>query len=787
MTNFSFPLAIMANMLAMTAILILVSLAGLNQLAADIGIAQAATAALFFAFSANARPAILATSSSALAKSIFDLRLILLIPLSLGAFWLTSTLAGVETYLAGVLILRRAVEWLVEINLSEKERLEDKRFALVNAAVQIMLFMLVAIWLLMKMPYPLFGLFLWAFIPLLFSARFFLHSLATWGKDISSINRKMAPHFGSSFAIGISLYVFRLLMIAILGQEASGSLFAAFAIGGVLGSIFVNAFGPSIAFNEKKNGAYRFPRVFTFLLWGLVVAGGLVYGLSYFAPNLFQWLGKEGYFWQAVGLSMIGGVIMVHAQLLRNRLLIHNETHDLWGPDLLMNILIIAAVPLAFFFYGFSAIAGLSLLSASLAWVFYRSSERRESAIHGGEIAPSGRLQQFATILIISPVFFNFEGGLFNAVEIPQTGNSTLMSLPVPVSLLSTYIGILLIGRYRAARLTIGTMFFSFIAMVFTTLVVAEDSAELDFKKLILIIQYVLPMGALVLGEMFKANELDVSIRIEKTFLVILALIVPLQLVTSWVQSSDELSGHLYVFSIYQHLDYVPMVFASAYLMVLFALWQEEGYRRALLILSPLMGIYVAASLSLTAMVFLTGGIGVFAITRWRTGETTLPTGMFFAVLAAGLVYLNIQLSSMSLAERLGSSWNGILTAGQYYVADIEETLKAFMLGHGESVDRLKFASAHNYYLDVIRNFGVLSIIPVLVLIGHTIRSCYTARRNIYSNPVLLGHVAVLSFMLVIDNSTQISLRQPFPGVFTYFIWGLLLARLNRLLHIKEI
>ncbi|MBS3955549.1 MAG: hypothetical protein KGZ88_21610 [Methylomicrobium sp.] len=244
MANLFFPLAIMANMLSMTAMLILFSLAGMNHLSADIAIAQAATTALFFAFSGNARTTVLASSSSALAKSIFDLRLILLVPISILAFWLTSTLGGVEQYLAGVLILRRAVEWLVEIDLSEKERLSDKRFALTQVVIQALLLIFATLWLLLKMPYPLFGLLLWATLPLLISARFFWRTLGTFGKEFSGINKKMAPHFGSSFAIGVSNYVFRLLMIAVAGKAVAGDLFAAFAIGGVLGSIFVNAFGP---------------------------------------------------------------------------------------------------------------------------------------------------------------------------------------------------------------------------------------------------------------------------------------------------------------------------------------------------------------------------------------------------------------------------------------------------------------------------------------------------------------------------------------------------------------
>ena len=54
-TRYLFPLAFMLNAFAMTGILIILGLTGNNAMAAEVGIVQAATIALFYAFSANAR------------------------------------------------------------------------------------------------------------------------------------------------------------------------------------------------------------------------------------------------------------------------------------------------------------------------------------------------------------------------------------------------------------------------------------------------------------------------------------------------------------------------------------------------------------------------------------------------------------------------------------------------------------------------------------------------------------------------------------------------------------
>ncbi|MGH8766243.1 MAG: glycosyltransferase family 2 protein, partial [Burkholderiales bacterium] len=66
---------------SMTALLVCAGLSGRSELAAEIGIAQAATLATFFAFSGNARNLILSERTEISARSILAARLALLLPL----------------------------------------------------------------------------------------------------------------------------------------------------------------------------------------------------------------------------------------------------------------------------------------------------------------------------------------------------------------------------------------------------------------------------------------------------------------------------------------------------------------------------------------------------------------------------------------------------------------------------------------------------------------------------------------------------------------------------------
>jgi hypothetical protein len=47
------------------------------------------------------------------------------------------------------------------------------------------------------------------------------------------------------------------------------------------------------------------------------------------------------------------------------------------------------------------------------------------------------------------------------------------------------------------------------------------------------------------------------------------------------------------------------------------------------------------------------------------------------------------------------------------------------------------------------------------------------------ASPSLLGLALVVLFILFVDNSLKVGLRQPYPGIISFFLWGVLLSRLS--------
>lgn len=801
-SRYLFPLAFMLNAFAMTGILIILGLAGNNAMAAEVGIVQAATIALFYAFSANARSLMLNQQSPVDVADILYIRVLLLLPLSIAAYYLSSAVIEVELMLVLALIIRRAVEWLQEVHLSKAELTGDMATARQYVIYQSCLLALLIIWILLRLPGLQFLFLVWAIFPLFFELKYIVRELSQVSPQFRMLSQKLMPHLGSSLIIGISVYIFRLFIILITGKEMAGDLFTAFAIGGTFGSIFANALGASVSLNEARSRTKHFPAWANAGLGAFALLGLLIFLLAWFQVTDILLTFKSYFFFMALGLSMVGGTMMVYAQRLRFRLLLNDSEHDVFGPDVLMNVLLLAAIPFLFYIVGRPAMSVLYFLSAVLAYTFYLSAGRErklQSEMPNKSITAKTRLV-IASLLLL-PVFFQLDGGLFTKGAMVYDPQGSIFLLPIPVSVLACYLGIILMGGFSKARESLGFIFFTFLLMFATTMLVSEGNIPQERDKFIFLIQFVLPMFALVLGQTYSSPETNKTALMEKAFLYVLVLVVPLELIQTWIDGRLFLSPKVYFFSfsIYQHLQYVPVILVSAYLIVLYKLGQTDFHKKILLILTPVMGVYAVASTSILALALFVTGLTTYVF-LWVRRSKVYPWVIvaILALVLAAAYFMSITAQASFVAEKYSiptRSGEKIVFQTQdkklipgltqrldywrYYSEEITTDVQTFALGHAERPNRVLYPSAHNYYLDFIYNFGFLGLIPFIILIAYTILCIYKRRFYIFKDIGLLGLVAVVLILVLVDNSLKVGLRQPYPGIFTFFIWGILLSRLS--------
>jgi len=799
-----YPIAYLALTSALTILLIVLGLAGQATLAAKLGIVQGALLATFYAFSANTRSLILQGHGDLTPDRLLAKRILALPLLCLGSYLLCVYAADIPPSLAVPLILRRACEWLAEVRLCEIEVASDRAAARKVVIVQAAAMLLAVAALVIAPALGLVALYAFALAPLVGTA-VRLNRAAFEPSRLRETLIGVTPHIGSTAVIGVAIYLIRLLIFLLVDNETAGLLFTAFALGSFAATLFSNVLGPTLALRRARAGTKGSGRAATAGSVLLASAGMLIIAMAAAAPS--ELLVRPAFFWLALGLSLIGGAIMIRALLIRLDLFDEKRSDLLFGPDVLRNLSLILGALAAYRLIGPRSLAGLYLLDATLTWFFYASVYWARGEISTGR-GWQTLLRAGIAAGLLFPLFIQLQGGVYsNPGALMIDSGGSLMKVPLPASLAAAFIGMVLLARYREATMSFGVVFFLFVGMVFATVITTHGSVDYESRKLVLLLQYLVPVFALVLGQMYLSG--DDSLRVcAKALLGVISVVVPLQLGFSFAEGESGLAHHLLLFTIYQHRQFVAVVFVCAYLLAAFVLWKDRRDRSWILTLAPLMGFYSAMSYSTLAFVFLAGGLAVLAFAAAKTRSAHVCLALALGAAALGFY---LERDNYNFQEKYTLVWptapqtaagapSDAVKAGDeqarsvtfelprnvrqrladwaLYARGIVENPGTVLFGHAKPFDRAVSTNAHNYYLDFVYNFGLLAFLPLLWLIAHTANLLWRVRGTLRHDLPLLGLAVVVVFLVVIDNDLKVTFRQPYPGLFGFFLWGLLLSRL---------
>ena len=396
---------------------------------------------------------------------------------------------------------------------------------------------------------------------------------------------------------------------------------------------------------------------------------------------------------------------------------------------------------------------------------------------------------------LLFPLFFLLSGRIYSAPDSPVwDSGGAIGAVPLPISLPLCFASIVLIGAWPAARREL------VFALAFCAAMAAATALALGFErpKLILLVQFAIPAGALVLGAMTDRRD---DRALAATWLVFVPLFMAAQLYFAWAdQHMLAVHHHMRFFSVYQHRQFVPVVLASAYLVAAFGVWRLPSGRPAVILSAPLVMFYAMLSVSLLAIGILAMGFLLLAAVERRTRAWLVLVGCAIAVAlavlairsgATGAAVETVEEKLPVLVERdaavaatqapakLPPNFERRLQDWALYGKGIVESPLAAIVGHARPIDRAVSTSAHNYYLDLTYNFGLLGLLPFAWLIVLTLRSLWRARDRVRGDLPLIGLAFVAVFLTLIDNSFKVSFRQPYPGIFGFFLWGWLLSRLR--------
>lgn len=783
--HYLFPLALGFNSFSLQALIVFAGLTGRSTLAADLSLAQAAMIALFFSFSGNARNLVLKSQGGETERSIMQMRL-LSAPVLAGVALLVSVhLSRVDVLISAAVVLRQLSEWFSEIELARREKSGEAGFAKRFLAVSVLPLAALAA----SLPFapwlfkPL--LLLWAALPLALCSGAIVRGVSTLAR-ISIEWGKILPNCSSTLVIGMVVFFFRLLISGFAGKEIAGQLFTAFAIGSLAGSLYERTIGPSFKVSAELSRVR--PLMFR-LAMALPVLGIALMGLLLYSGDSIPFLQKNMYLVAATSFSLVGGYVMMGAQAIKIDLLHSNGRDDVFMADLLSNFGILVAVPVTFLLFGEGAFTALYLCNAVIVYGCYW-------LMSGGallSLTPTREkvLHFLTAFCIVMPLFFQLGAGVYRLPVETYDWGGRLSMLPLPISVFACFPLILVLHYFRKAKNFSAFTFSVFCVMMCGVVVTSSGDNGVIKDKVLLSLQYLLPLFGLVLAEHAGASE-QFPKRMARVFFYVLALVVTAQVIVTLGSDILRLQAWLYFFTVYNNLQYVPVILVSAYVTALFYLWRSHETK--LLVLAPVICLYAALSWSMLASGIIMSGLLLFLVhRRFKRGAALALIAGIIMIVAVGAALKHKRVAGkFSFLTGAKTGAQTILQSvpnvtdrfpiWKFYLNGIATSdTRTLLFGHPEIPQRKYFPSAHNYYLDLVYNFGLAAIAPLLVLILYTALLVWRRRAEVWGDSGLLGLVFVVSCLVFLDNFLKVGFRQPYAGIFSFFMWGLLVTRLRAL------
>lgn len=413
--------------------------------------------------------------------------------------------------------------------------------------------------------------------------------------------------------------------------------------------------------------------------------------------------------------------------------------------------------------------------------------------------------------LFFLPIFFQLSGAIFDSHEMKFDSQGKLMQLPIPLAAIICFVGVAILLRLEKNHFGVGFIFSVFMAMFFAAMISGEGSGLEELAKFILLVQFILPMFGLVLGMLYMRPQNE-YLRFEAISLYVLIFIIPVEVAMTLMSGNALLSPSMYFFSLYQHLQYLPVIFVGFYFLSAVSLFETRNLRYLIIFLAPFVGVYIAASLS--ALTILLAGLVSLAtvfllVLQRRKGFCFLLVfllwgGFFFHYpamqlnptynlkygdervekllkKAEGLKIIDAEKQDSSFHHELVSLLPGNIQERLYYWEfygrGVFDSPKEFMFGHAKRPDRTSYPSAHNYYLDLAYHFGIISLLPFFYLIFQTIKQCGKVILSNCACPNFMMLILLCGFYVFIDSLLKVSFRQPYSGMMMFFLWGILLGR----------
>lgn len=718
-------------------------------------------------FSGNSRTLILANKDFINADDVIILRLLFLFPITIFTFVFIYIYDFSDISFASSIVFLVLSQWVYEIYLSKKE-IESKKIVYPHFLLSFVTFLLVLVSLfLQNILFLKIIIFTYSIIIFYFSVFYLLSRKRSIPKiiiDIKSLfNILIFSSYGSSLSVAVSNFFFRYFLIKLVGEDLSSTLIICFMAGSFPVSMFTHIIGASL-FRFKINFRKIFKFIFlffaciTFLV--ILMISDLLFDINSRALKLNEIERLT------IGISLIG-IYPMMLGLFRRQFYLNNSIRreNFFYLDIIYSLSVILVIPILYIINNENYFSLSFLITGTLSYLIFNFSK----------ILNKEKIIKVFVFLIPLPIFFSLFDGFkkfsFAIMDKSKFSDQLLdfFILPLPISCL--VVPFLLISLLSNTKNRTTTIYFVSLS-IFTALFSLSLSNRFNFSNLLNFVQFYLPTIAIVCGEIIGASKRYYS-KYLKYFMIVALTIIISQIISTLTYKTDFLNPDILFLYIYQTEQYSSL----ALVFIFFIYIQKILFNKnniffnykpflALLILSVYIYLSYNATLYLYFLLYL-----IFLIAFTKKYIFNYLIFLVFLIFIINKMEINLNLNEI-LVNR--THW--------YNTYFVEITFSIQNLLFGSNINNelyINTSGVYNYYLDFVYNFGLASIIPLIILMFLTIKKTYVLRKTFKSDLQNATIFLILIIVLFVDSFLKVSLKQPYIGIIIFFIWGIYFSNLT--------
>lgn len=574
--------------------------------------------------------------------------------------------------------------------------------------------------------------------------------------------------FGSSLAIATSNFLFRFFIVILNSANLSSTLIVGFMFGSLPVSLFFHIFGASIV---RENFNLKFvTKIFKIIFVILLV---LCFLLIYRYINIFSLtpLDSSSLLIVTASCSVIGCFPMMLGLYRRQLYIQRIVKENFFYLDMIYSFGVILIIPIIYVLGNTNYYVLSFFVTGILSSIIYFFSN----------IIAKQKIIKLLLFLLPIPLFltlFNplkkLDVSLFNSLDIDMVNH--IYSLPIPISIFVLPIVILaLLSKIKFQIYSIYFFIFSFFISVFSLLFMQR----LTFLNVLNLVQFFLPMSALICGEVVGKLE-NYKNNFLKYLFYISSTIILFDIFRMIILIYKNINLDLGIFAIYKDFEYTAAILLICISLSLITFIQKNNFIKLENVITLiLLSFYIIFKNSLVIYLLVSILLILILITKIKFIKINKYNYIFTGLLVIITFYIinNFRLSYSNSSEFFEIFFNHRLQSYFLFVEEIFMNIQNFLFGSNiENKLYLKVPGVFNYYFDYIYNFGFISLLPFLYLIYLTFSKTWEIRKIISNNFQNLFLFFSLGYIIFIDSTFGSSLKQPYSGVLIYFIWGLYLS-----------